>query len=82
MSKLKAIAIAVPVIAVVGWLGYTFWHAYQPQPERMQGQIEAQQYNIASKVPGRIDKVLVRKGDEVQPGQLIFTILSPEIDAK
>ncbi|SKA48612.1 HlyD family secretion protein [Photobacterium toruni] len=82
MSKLKAIAVAVPVIAVVGWLGYTFWQAYQPQPERMQGQIEAQQYNIASKVPGRIDKVLVRKGDEVQSGQLIFTILSPEIDAK
>ncbi|KJF89987.1 HlyD family secretion protein [Photobacterium leiognathi] len=82
MSKLKSMAVAVPVIAVVGWLGYTFWHAYQPQPERMQGQIEAQQYNISSKVPGRIDQVLVRKGDEVKPGQLIFTILSPEIDAK
>ncbi|EAS66614.1 hypothetical protein C0W92_08525 [Photobacterium angustum] len=82
MSKLKSIAVAVPVIAVVGWLGYTFWHAYQPQPERMQGQIEAQQYNISSKVPGRIDQVLVRKGDEVKPGQLIFTILSPEINAK
>ncbi|KJF97958.1 HlyD family secretion protein [Photobacterium leiognathi] len=82
MSKLKSMAVAVPVIAVVGWLGYTFWHAYQPQPERMQGQIEAQQYNISSKVAGRIDQVLVRKGDEVKPGQLIFTILSPEIDAK
>lgn len=82
MSKLKSMAVAVPGIAVVGWLGYTFWHAYQPQPERMQGQIEAQQYNISSKVPGRIDQVLVRKGDEVKPGQLIFTILSPEIDAK
>lgn len=82
MSKLKSLAVAVPVIAIVGWLGHTFWQAYQPQPERMQGQIEAQQYNISSKVPGRIDKVLVRKGDHVEPGQLIFTLLSPEIDAK
>ena len=68
--------------AIVAWLSYTFWLAYQPKPVRMQGQIEAQQYNISSKIPGRIDKVKVRKGDVVEKGQLIFTILSPEIDAK
>jgi len=68
--------------AVVGWLCYTFWYAYQPKPLQMQGQIEAQQYNISSKVAGRIDKVLVRKGDQVVTGQLVFSILSPEIDAK
>ncbi|EEY44171.1 membrane-fusion protein [Vibrio mimicus VM223] len=33
-------------------------------------------------MPGRIDQVLVRKGDQVEKGQLIFTLLSPEIDAK
>lgn len=82
MSKVKTLAVVVPVAALVSWLGYTFWQAYQPVPERMQGQIEAQQYNISSKIPGRIDKVLVHKGDEVKPGQLIFTLLTPEIDAK
>ncbi|QUJ70374.1 efflux RND transporter periplasmic adaptor subunit (plasmid) [Photobacterium sp. GJ3] len=82
MSKLKTLAVIVPAIALTGWLGYRFWAAYQPQPERLQGQIEAQQYNISSKVAGRIDQVLVRKGDKVSEGQLIFTLLSPEIDAK
>jgi HlyD family secretion protein len=48
----------------------------------VQGQIEAQQYNISSKVPGRIDKVIVKKGDLVKAGQLIFTLYSPEIEAK
>lgn len=48
----------------------------------MQGQIEAQQYSISSKVPGRIDQVWVRKGDHVEKGDLIFSLLSPEIDAK
>ncbi len=48
----------------------------------IQGQIESQQYSISSKVPGRIDDVLVRKGDNVTEGQLIFTIHSPEIEAK
>ncbi|MGF1875252.1 efflux RND transporter periplasmic adaptor subunit [Photobacterium frigidiphilum] len=82
MNKLKPLAVVIPAVALVGWLGYTFWQAYQPQAERMQGQIEAQQYNISSKVPGRVDEVLVRKGDQVERGQLIFTLLSPEIDAK
>ena len=68
--------------ALVSWLAYTFWYAYQPQPILLQGQIEAQQYSISSKVAGRIDKVMVRKGDMVENGQLVFTILSPEIEAK
>jgi len=63
-------------------LAYSFWLAYQPQPERLQGQIEAQQYNISSKVPGRISEVLVRKGDQVVAGELIYTLLSPELEAK
>jgi HlyD family secretion protein len=75
------VTILVPA-SIVAWLCYTFWYAYQPQPVQLQGQIEAQQYNISSKVAGRIDKVLVRKGDPVSKGQLVFTILSPEIDAK
>lgn len=74
--------IMVIVAGVVGWLSYTFWHAYQPKPTRLQGQIEAQQYNVSSKVPGRIDQVFVRKGDMVTVGQPIFTIHSPEIEAK
>jgi len=75
--------IAIVAIAfLVLWLVYSFYKAYQPVVERVQGQIEAQQYSISSKVPGRIDQVLVRKGDMVERGQLIFTLLSPEIQAK
>ncbi|KHT63453.1 membrane protein [Photobacterium gaetbulicola] len=81
-SRATLIATVVTGTAVVGWLGYQFWLAYQPAPIRMQGQIEAQHYNISSKVPGRIEQVLVRKGDKVAKGDLIFTLSSPEIDAK
>ncbi|CZF82546.1 Multidrug resistance protein MdtN [Grimontia celer] len=82
MSKLKSIALALPAAAVIGWIGYSFYQAYQPVPERFQGQIEAQQYSISSKVAGRIDDVLVRKGETVNKGDLIFTLYSPELDAK
>lgn len=82
MRSPKSIVFAIIVALIVAWLSYTFWLAYQPKSERFQGQVEAQQYLISSKVPGRIDQVLVKKGDQVKSGQQIFTILSPEIEAK
>ncbi|PID75167.1 MAG: hypothetical protein CSB23_04985 [Deltaproteobacteria bacterium] len=64
------------------WLGYTFWQTYQPQALRLQGQIEAQQYSVSSKVAGRIAEVYVRKGDPVRRGQAVFLLQSPELEAK
>ncbi|GAD80794.1 HlyD family secretion protein [Vibrio ezurae] len=74
--------IALVVIVLIGLVGYGFYQAYQPQPIRIQGQMTAQQYSISSKVPGRIESINVKKGDQVKEGDLIFTIYSPEIDAK
>ncbi|QIL86426.1 biotin/lipoyl-binding protein [Vibrio sp. HDW18] len=82
MKTVKTTLITLSAVVVVGWVGYRFYQAYQPQPLILQGQIESQQYSISSKVPGRIDQVMVRKGDQIEKGQLVFTLLSPEIDAK
>jgi HlyD family secretion protein len=82
MKKLKLCIILLLAALLVSWLCFRFYQAYQPQPIRLQGQIQAQQYSISSKVPGRIDQVLVRKGDQVKKSQLIFTLYSPEIAAK
>ena len=68
--------------AVLAWIAWEFWQAYQPQPVLLQGQIEAEEYNIASKIPGRIATVEVRRGDEVRVGQQVFTINSPELEAR
>ena len=82
MKAAKSSLLAVTVLAAAGWIGYSFYQAYQPAPVRLQGQIESQQYSISSKVAGRIDQVFVRKGDQLEKGQLVFTIHSPEIEAK
>ena len=82
MKPIKPLLLSIVGIGIVGWVGYSFYQAYQPQPVKLQGQIDAQQYSISSKVPGRIDEVFVRKGDSVEKGELIFSLLSPEIDAK
>ena len=68
--------------ALAMFLGYGLVLAYSPKPQIMQGQIEAREYNVSSKVPGRVEQVLVRRGDMVNQGDLLFAIHSPELDAK
>ncbi|PJG59600.1 HlyD family secretion protein [Aeromonas cavernicola] len=82
MSRGKSGLLALGLVLLASWLGWRFWLAYQPQPIRLQGQIEAQQYAVSSKVAGRIDQVLVKKGDQLTKDQLVFTLASPEIEAK
>jgi HlyD family secretion protein len=82
MNKIKPLLVSLGALAVIAWVGFKFFDAYQAPVFRIQGQVESQQYSISSKVAGRIDQVLVRKGDKVSEGDLIFTILSPEIEAK
>jgi HlyD family secretion protein len=48
----------------------------------IQGEVEATQVQASSKIAGRIDDVLVKKGDTVKKGQLLAVIDSPEIRAK
>jgi HlyD family secretion protein len=74
--------VMVFVLALVSWIGFTFYKAYQPKAIVLQGEIDAQSYNISSKVAGRISKVFVKKGVEVKSGDAIFSISSPEIEAK
>ncbi len=82
MISIKNLLLSALLVVIIGWISWSFYRAYQPAPIRLQGQIETQQYTISSKVAGRIDQVLVRKGDQVKKGQLIFTLHSPEIEAK
>nr|UKE82598.1 hypothetical protein KXZ65_14430 [Pectobacterium sp. PL152] len=63
-STRKWLLQAVLLIVVV-WIAYRFWLAYQPEPIRLQGQIEAQQYSVSSKVAGRIAEVPVQKASSL-----------------
>ncbi len=45
------------------------------------GTVEARDIRVGSKIGGRIDKVLVREGDAVQPGQILLTFDDQELQA-
>ncbi|PMG31858.1 hypothetical protein BCU94_06690 [Shewanella sp. 10N.286.52.C2] len=81
MRANKIIAV-IAIIFLVGILANGLRLAFEPKPSVLQGQIEAREYNISSKVPGRVEQVMVRRGDEVAIGDLLFAINSPELAAK
>lgn len=45
------------------------------------GTVEARNIRVGSKIGGRIDRVLVREGDAVQPGQVLITFDDRELQA-
>lgn len=66
-------------IALLGWL---LWSSTRDAPVVLQGQLEAQETDIAPKVAGRIAEVLVSEGQQVQAGTPLLRMDAPEIDAK
>ncbi|MEG2962941.1 MAG: biotin/lipoyl-binding protein, partial [Janthinobacterium sp.] len=78
-KKPLAIGAALIVLAFVGW---GLYQAFQPQRLPLQGQMDAQEVNVSSKVPGRVGELYVKLGQTVPKGQLLFQLTSPEVDAK
>jgi len=82
MKNRVVIGVLLLVLALVVWVAYTFKKAYEVKPLVLQGEIDAQSYSVSSKLPGRISEVFVHKGDMVSVGDTIFSISSPEVQAK
>ncbi|AFI05890.1 HlyD family secretion protein [Helicobacter cetorum] len=80
LDRKKVIVVGGGVLLVV--LVVLFYLAYRPKAEVLQGFLEAREYSVSSKVPGRIDRVFVKKGDRINKGDLAFSISSPELEAK
>jgi HlyD family secretion protein len=73
---------AIGILALVIFLIYSIIVISRPKPLEVQGEVDATQVKVASKIVGRIDSLPVHKGDEVKKGQLLFSLKSPEIEAK
>ncbi|MGG7607316.1 HlyD family secretion protein [Massilia sp. BKSP1R2A-1] len=73
---------AIAAAAIIVLLAWGLYQAFQPIRDPVQGQIEAQEINVSSKVPGRVGRVHVRLGQTVARGDLLFELDSPEVRAK
>ena len=84
-AMVKKAVIALVVIIVLGVIAYGLFKSNQssePPLITLQGQMQMQQTSIAAKVPGRIAQIMVTEGDEIDIGQQLIEMDSPEINAK
>ena len=69
-------AAVVIIVALIGFF------ALGRDPELIQGQVEASEYRVSSKVPGRILEIRVKEGDYVKVGDTLAILDAPEVRAK
>jgi len=70
------------VLAVAAFLIYGLYLANRPVKAPLQGQIDARYIDVSPKILGRVARLEVREGDEVQPGTPLVVLDSPEVQAK
>jgi HlyD family secretion protein len=82
MKKTKNYIVTGAIIVLSIFAAYTIWLISKPIPLEVQGEVEATHVKVASKIVGRIDSLPIHKGQEVQAGEVLFRIESPELNAK
>ena len=80
------------ILAVVGLFaagGAVAWYAWDQNTAGLptgfatgNGRIEAEQIDIATRTPGRVDRILVNEGDLIEAGQLLAVMDTRELEAQ
>lgn len=71
----------IPIVIL--FVAVIFWATGINEDENyIVGIVEIDEIDVASKIPGRIDELLVKEGDKVKKGTVLARLESKEIDAK
>ena len=79
-NKRYLILALVPILLAL--IAFGLWKTYQPKSIELQGRVEAETVQIATKVPSRIAEIYVTEGQTVQKGQVLVKLYSPEVENK
>lgn len=82
---IKKAILSLLILLVLALIAYGLYQSDESsvlEKVTLQGQMQMQQTSIAAKVPGRIAQILVIEGDQVEVGQQLIEMDSPEINAK
>jgi len=75
----RAVVAAVIFIAIIG---LAIWYLARPQPLLVQGEVDSTRIDIAARVPGRLAKLAVARGQDIAAGALLLVIDNPELMAE
>lgn len=78
-QSLIGVGVLLAAVIVIAVCGIIF---LKPEPEELMGEVNATEYRVAGKVPGRVEALLVKEGDQVKEGDTLVYINSPEVEAK
>ncbi|HXJ07375.1 MAG TPA: efflux RND transporter periplasmic adaptor subunit [Candidatus Acidoferrum sp.] len=78
MTRKRLLIVILVAIILGGTAAYATWFR-RDNTLQGSGTVEARNIRVGSKVGGRIDKVLVREGDTVQPGQVLISFDDKEL---
>jgi HlyD family secretion protein len=78
MTRKRVFLLILLAVILGGTTVYATWFR-RDSALQGSGTVEARDIRVGSKVGGRIDKVLVREGDRVQPGQTLITFDDKEL---
>lgn len=81
MNKTKYFWI-IPVIVILFSVTYFAFTGFGEKENVITGLIEAEEIDVATKIPGRISELYINEGSLVSKGTLIAKLESKEIDAK
>lgn len=79
--KIKLLFI-IPFGLIVIAIFYFLFNQNNNENLIMSGIVESDEIDVSSKIPGRIESILVSKGDRVKKNQVIAILESKEMDAK
>ncbi len=82
MKKGNIIGIVVAAVLIVVAVILVSRYIRRSTPTILQGTVECTTYKASSKIAGRIDDMKVEEGQHVEKGELLYTLSTPELDAK
>lgn len=81
-NKKHLLILSIPVIIVIVGIILLLIRVNKPKPIIFIGVCETTEVNVSSEIPGRIDSILVDKGEIVKKGQIVYTLETDVMDAK
>ena len=74
----------VPVIllALIGGAYYAYKHYLSRRPFEWAGTVEARTVTVGSRTGGRVKQVLVKEGEQVQPGETLIVLEPGDLEAQ
>lgn len=88
MKTAGKVILGFAVLLVIAIGGVVYFHRsvpaedYSDQPLEISGSVEVKNVDVNVKVPGKLEKIMVEEGDQVEAGQVIATLEAQNIEAK